>query len=80
MMASEYDLDEKSGGGRSETNRTIRVRQTVVNPEFPKNISESMRRNDLEALKRSNEVSCICIHNSLVYIFVCEYHSLHMKC
>ena len=78
MMASEYDLDEKSGGGRSETNRTIRVRQTVVNPEFPKNIGESMHRNDMEALKRSNGVSIVS--TILWFIFLCKYHSLHVKC
>ena len=58
--------------------RTIGVRQTVVNPEFPKNISESMHRNDMEALKRSNGVSIVS--TILWFIFVCEYHSLHVKC
>ena len=68
-------IDEESGGSETSSigepvRRTIGVRQTVVNPEFPKNISESMHRNDMEALKRSNGVSCICIHIILWYLCV----------
>ena len=75
MMASEYDLDEESGGSETSSigepvRPTIGVRATVFNPEFPKNISESMHRNDMEALKRSNGVSCICIHIILRYLCV----------
>lgn len=41
MMASEYDLDEESGGSETSSigepvRPTIGVRATVVNPEFPK--------------------------------------------
>ena len=76
-------IDEESGGSETSSigepvRRTIGVRQTVVNPEFPKNISESMHRNDMEALKRSNGVSIVS--TILWFIFVCEYHSLHVKC
>ena len=57
-------IDEESGGSETSSigepvRPTIGVLQTVVNPEFPKNISESMHRNDMEALKRSNGVSIL---------------------
>ena len=77
-------IDEESGGSETSSigepfRQTINnVRATVLNPEFPKNIGESMHRNDMEALKRSNGVSIVS--TILWFIFLCKYHSLHVKC